>query len=481
MKSPTLFFRLAFAARPTHVLRITCAAFAFLLGSSSLASANIDWPTFGFNIQRTGENPAESVLTPSTVAGLHQLWSFDLGAVTITQPILAAGVIVDGSPEDLVFMGTEHGDFYAIDADTGATVWQRNLGSQATDCDDSPDRIFGVSGSPFLDRALNRLFVAGGDGNLYALDLSTGATLPGWPVAVTTNPAREHTYGAVTIFNGMAYVEIAGYCDFAPYFGKLVAIDINTLQQVAVFLPAGPHLSGGGIWGPGGASIDPATSHVFVATGNALGAADNFRYCDSVVELSRRLQVVGANYPGLARTDNVDFGATPLLFQPPGCPPLLAAKNKTGILLTYQRGNVSAGPTQRLQLADVLDYQFNGIPAWSEATHMLYVGNSSDSSSSNTRHGMVAFRVTADCQLKLAWQKTVGPNYASVSPPSVAGGVVYYGDGPGNQLLAFDAATGAPLWSSGATIKGAIYAAPTIVNGRVFAGAWDGKLYAFGL
>ena len=59
--------------------------------------------------------------------------------------------------------------------------------------------------------------------------------------------------------------------------------------------------------------------------------------------------------------------------------------------------------------------------------------------------------------------------------------MVYYGNGYGNQLFAFDANSGAQLWSSGSTIQGAIYEAPTVVNGRVLVGAWDGKLYSFGL
>ena len=197
-------------------------ALGLTIGSSP--AANIDWPTYGFNLQRTGENPFETAITPATVAGLHELWSFDLGAVTIMQPVLAAGVIVNGLPKDLVYIGAEHGDFYAIDAATGTMVWQRNLGSQHTGCPDLPGNIFGVSGSPFLDRAKNLMFVVGGDGNMYALKLSTGETLPGWPVAVTTDPANEHTYGGVNVYNGNAYAEIASYCDGVPYHGRVVVI-----------------------------------------------------------------------------------------------------------------------------------------------------------------------------------------------------------------------------------------------------------------
>ena len=457
-------------------LGILLGILGLVIGAGSAGA--LDWATYGFNLQRTGENPFETTITPSTVAGLHQIWSFNLGAVTIMQPVLAAGVIVNGSPKDLVYMGDEHGDLYAIDASTGTMVWHHNIGSQQTSCGDIPDGIFGASGSPSLDRPNNRMFVVGGDGNMYALDLSTGVTLAGWPVAVTTDPSHEHTYGGVTVNNGIVYAEIASYCDIGPYHGRIVAINIAN-KKMRNFLPAG-NKNGGGIWGPGGVSIDPATGDVFTATGNALTNPESFHYCENVVELTSLLRVLGSNYPGLTGGD-VDFGATPILYQPPGCSPMVAAKNKTGVLVTYQRGNVSAGPFQRLQIASVSDYQFNGIPAWSDATHLLYIGNSSDSNLGTYKHGMLALSVDANCQLNLAWQQIVGPNFSSVSPPTVAGGLVYYGDGPGNQLLAFDSTTGTQLWSSGSTIQGAIFGAPTVVNGRVYVGAWDGKLYAFGL
>jgi outer membrane protein assembly factor BamB len=65
-------------------------------------------------------------------------------------------------------------------------------------------------------------------------------------------------------------------------------------------------------------------------------------------------------------------------------------------------------------------------------------------------------------------------------PPTVANGVVYFGDGTGSTEYAFAAATGRELWHSSA-ITGSVYAPATVVNGRVYVPAWDGELYAFGV
>src|SRR5882762_5063355 len=122
---------------PTRLLAglLTVLAAVGLTAAPSLADAT-DWLMYGFNLQRTGENPFETILTPSTVGGLHELWSFDLGAVTIMQPVMAAGVVVNGSSKDLVYMGAEHGDLYAIDVASGTMVWHQNLGSRQTGCGD---------------------------------------------------------------------------------------------------------------------------------------------------------------------------------------------------------------------------------------------------------------------------------------------------------------------------------------------------------
>ena len=87
---------------------------------------------------------------------------------------------------------------------------------------------------------------------------------------------------------------------------------------------------GGGIWGPGGIAIGPLNEALFVSTGNALDYPENQFYADHVVRLGLNLYVEAANNP--SDLDNqavdLDFGATPLLYHPPGCPPLLAVPKR---------------------------------------------------------------------------------------------------------------------------------------------------------
>jgi outer membrane protein assembly factor BamB len=93
---------------------------------------------------------------------------------------------------------------------------------------------------------------------------------------------------------------------------------------------------------------------------------------------------------------------------------------------------------------------------------------------------MIGYRINSSCALTKVWNTTAGTKGYVVGTPTVANGVVYYGDGFGGTEYAFNAGTGEVLWNSGSQINGSIYAAPTVVNGEVLVGAWNGVLYAFG-
>jgi outer membrane protein assembly factor BamB len=188
----------------------------------------------------------------------------------------------------------------------------------------------------------------------------------------------------------------------------------------------------------------------------------------------------------LAGNSDLDFGATPLLFQPPGCAPLLAAMNKAGFLVLYDRTNIKAGPLQVLQISKSSSSgDFIGIPAYDPISNAIFLGNTNDSPDGVYGHGLLAFQINAQCQLALAWQIPAGLHDINgdnpVIAPTVANGVVWWADGIAGQLFAVAATTGQQLWNSGSIINpGGIFAAPTVVNGQVFV-AGGSALYAFGL
>src|SRR5437762_13944595 len=107
--------------------------------TSTTLADKTDWATYGSDLERTSHNPREVTLGADNVGRLGQIWSTDVGAVVAASPVLASDVSVDGTTLDLLYIATEHGDPYALDAATGRVVWQRNLGSQLAACADIPD------------------------------------------------------------------------------------------------------------------------------------------------------------------------------------------------------------------------------------------------------------------------------------------------------------------------------------------------------
>ncbi len=437
------------------------------------ATAYTDWTTFGYDLARTGNNPAETTLGTSNAAQLRLLWKTDLGGAIDAQPVLATAVNVTHGVLNLLYVGAENGMFYALNTETGRPVWQAQLGSETSTCGDIQGGLFGITGTAAIDRARNRVYVADGQNQIHAFDMSTGQEAPGYPVALG-NVAQEHIYSALTYnaANDILYAATASYCDDTPYDGRLVAIDAASGTVAATFMPV-TSTSGGGMWGMGGVSINTTDNDVFVATGNPPS-----QYGESLVRLSSSLAVSVSNRPAIISGD-YDFGSTPLLVQTPGCAAQVILKNKNGQLMTWNRDAIGSGAVQQLQMAySTQAGSFVGEPAYSAATNLLYVGDPSGSGSFN--FGLVALREQPDCTWALAWQQNVGA-YNTVDnndPPSVANGVVYYNDGLRNESFAFNAAAGTALWNSGTTITGPIFAAPTI-DGHLFIASWDHHLYTF--
>lgn len=379
---------------------------------------------------------------------------------------------------------------YALNADTGAVIWTHQLGTVQYSCG-SNQYTFGIAGAAAIDRSRNRVYVGDGAAQVHALDLTTGSEAPGWPITIASPASTNFIYSGLTYnpSNGMLYAETSSTCDISPWYGRIVAINGSSATISGTFYPT-QGTSGGGIWGFGGASIDPVTNDVFVATGNAdttNGAQQNAFYAEQVVELTPNVSTVLANnYPGLpVGGDDLDFGATPLLFQPRGCPAMLAAINKGGMFFLYNRASITSGPVQAVQMSITSDNgDFIGVPAYDPVTNYVYVEQ--PATFGIYKPGVAAFSMQSNCTINPVpvWAAQFGADGALSnsdtprSPISIANGVLYISDYVTAQTYAFDASSGAQLWTHSVPLGGIV--GPIVANGRLYVAGDDGTIMAWG-
>lgn len=460
----------------TRISLVALLAFACLGGSAQAAS----WTTFGFDLERTGFNPKEQFLGPANAGRLREVWASGLGGVSNTQPIVVEDVeLADGRKLDLVLAGSETGRLIAFDSATGARVWTRRLGSRTTACKTTfPDGRFGVTATPVVDRKRKTVYTVDGKAKAHALDLRTGKTRKGWPATVTRRSWQEHVWGGLTLSRGILYAGTASHCGETTYHGRVVGINRRG-KKVATWFGAGRkrRARGGGIWGWGGVAIDRRDGNLYTGTANGMVVSETVGYSERLVRLSPSLRVVSSHLPDVPRRADNDFGAAALLYRAKGCPRQAAVIHKTSYLLVYDRKSIKRGPRQTLVLGRPEEAASIGTYAYSPRTRMLYVGNRSPSPDGRYVDGIVALRVGADCNLALAWQQSPSPTPELPSAPVIANDVVYLASG--KEIFAYEAASGRFLWRSGAAMGAVTYAAPTVVNGRVFAVSWDHNLHAF--
>src|SRR3989440_9735702 len=75
----------------------------------------------------TGVNPNETILTPANVnaSGFGKLFSAAVDGQVYAQPLYLSGLSITAQgTHNVVFVATEHDSLYALDADTGAQLWQ---------------------------------------------------------------------------------------------------------------------------------------------------------------------------------------------------------------------------------------------------------------------------------------------------------------------------------------------------------------------
>jgi IPT/TIG domain len=275
--------------------------FTSLAVPALLAQNNI--LTFHNDNMRTGQNLAETTLTPAnvSVSKFGKLFSVAMDGKVDAEPLLVSSLNMPGvGSRNVAFSATEHDSLYAFDADKGTLYWQISLlksgetSSDSRGCNQVVPEI-GVTSTPVIDLTAGphgTIYVVAMSKNstgsyfqrLHAIDITTGAEQFGGPVdiaatypgtgdnsgngSVVFDPKQYKARPALLISNGIVYTSWGSHCDLRPYTGWTLGYDRLTLAQKSV-LNFAPNGEGAAIWaGSGGGVSADSSGNLFFITAN---------------------------------------------------------------------------------------------------------------------------------------------------------------------------------------------------------------------
>jgi hypothetical protein len=305
---------------------VTNAAGRVTSGAATLSvTAGTDVVTYKYDVMRTGQNLAESTLTPANVnsATFGKLNNLLVDGRVDAQPLYLSQLAVAGVPHNVLFVATEHDSVYAFDAETGATLWQVSLlaaGDTTSDnrgCTQVTPEI-GITSTPVIDRhagthgtlfvvAMTKDTASNYHQRLHALDITTGQEMTSSPTEIAATfglsvfaPDQYKERAALLLDNGTIYTTWASHCDIGPYGGWVIALSEATLAITNVLNVAmdasgsGYASQGPSIWMSGGGAAADAAGNVYILTANgrfdftlnAAGFPSGGDYGNSFVKIS---------------------------------------------------------------------------------------------------------------------------------------------------------------------------------------------------
>lgn len=229
------------------------------------------WNGWGVDLANTRFQPAPG-LTPADVPKLTLKWAFGFpnGRQAFGQPTVAGG---------RVYVGSDNGYVYALDAATGCVYWSFHAEAGVrTAITIAPVERKGATFAAFF-----------GDirANVYAIDAETGALI--WSRKADKHPVARIT-GAPAYFDGTLYVPVSSIeeavganpkYECCTFRGSLIAYDAVsgavrwqtfTIPEAAV--PVKKTSAGTQTWGPAGGAvwstptIDPDRKRIYISTSN---------------------------------------------------------------------------------------------------------------------------------------------------------------------------------------------------------------------
>jgi len=372
---------------------ISFASLARVLQLPTVFAATVapDVTTYHYNLARNGLNPYETILTPANVnsTDFGKIGSHGTDGHVDAEPLFLANLTVAGKLHNVLYVATEHGSVYALDADTLAQLWRVSVipAGETTSDDHGCPQIspaIGITSTPVIDRRHGphgTIFIVAmsKDVNneyhqrLHALDVTTGVEMAGSPTEVTAsypgtgdnsqdgrvvfNPSQYAERAALTLYNGNIYTAWTSHCDAFEYTAWVIAYNETTLKQTQILnlTPNGRKgsvwMSGGGIAVSDGYLYLPLSNGTFDTTLDNNGFPSHGDYGNGIVKLNP-LSVPGGRltvadyfntYNTVSESDlDLDLGSGGVITLPPMTDVNGASRNLI----------VAAGKDQNIFLAD---------------------------------------------------------------------------------------------------------------------------------
>jgi uncharacterized protein (TIGR03437 family) len=510
-----------------------CAVVVFC--AASAASGQVSVLTANYDNNRTNSNTHETILNPQTVnsTSFGKLGTFPVDGQIYAQPLYVPGIKISGVARNVVYIATMHNSIYAIDADAPQStkpLWTVNLGppvlSSVFNFTDILPEV-GILSTPVIDPARGVIYVVADTLQsgvpaffLHALSLVDGTEQLNGPVQITAsvpgNGAGTDGSGTVVLdpifhlqrpglalSNGQLYIMFGSHADSGYWHGWILGYDAGNVQNQTAVFNTTPNGAAGSIWQGGRGPVIDGEGDIYVVTGN--GDYDGATaFSESILRLSpesrsflgtTQLNIRGwftpENWSDLNDSD-WDLGSSGAMLIP-GTSTLIAG-SKAGLLFALSTNQMRRSrvwnTSQTVQanqwgMFDMALWNRDGSPIVYEAepynaVKALPMANGSLASTPSSQYNIpgsffVGLAVSADGGKDgsgILWLTT-----GDTTVPETPG-----------MLHAFDAGDLTnELWNSSWNAdqdglgRFAKFAAPTVVNGKVYVPTFSNALVIYGL
>ncbi|MFN0108449.1 MAG: pyrrolo-quinoline quinone [Blastocatellia bacterium] len=495
-----------------------------------------DWLTDGGDIERTGWQKNETILSTATAKNMKLLWKTKLDneprQMHNLLPVLIAGrVTTDKGPKEIVLATGVTDNLYAMDAANGELLWKHHF---ATDWTPPPNGRGagilcpgGITATPVIGPAGTPgkyiIYAAAWDGTLRRLDLATGKEIK--PPAKFM-PPNGKPY-ALNLRNNVIYVHTAQGCGGNP---NMVYIYDLATDKVGSWGPAG-----GGMWGRTGGAID-SKGVMYTGTGDGPWNPENGIYGNGIIGVAQDPVTKAAklmDYYGPSNAEwlwkrDLDMQVSCAIFKFKG-KELMVDSGKEGVMYLMDTESIGGDdhrtPLYRTPLFCNEEVNFasagvwGSLATWEDAKGTRWVltpfwGPKHSKFTVPVQNGAVKYGAVLAFKVEeKAGKFTLVPAWISrdmnrAEPPVIANGVIFaYGSGEDTDQAAFDiglaynhdssyriknskkavlyaldAQTGKELWNSGDAIASwSHWGGLSVANGKVYINTFDGYQYCFGI